>query len=384
MIRGAAFAAVLLLVVQPPGRLDTLPFAPRKAICYRTAVPPVIDGRLDDASWQAASWSEPFVDIEGDLRARPSLMTRMKMLWDDNYLYVAADLEEPDLWGTLTERDAVIYHDNDFELFIDPDGDTHEYYELEINALNTVWDLMLIRPYRDGGPAINGWDIAGLKTGVDVRGTLNRPGDKDDGWSVEIAMPWKALKEAAPGARSPRGGEQWRVNFSRVQWKLESKDGRYAKRTDGKGQPLLENNWVWSPQGAIDMHMPERWGYVQFSETAVGQPVRADTFIADPDEDTRWVLRRVYYRQADYRRAHGRYARNLTQLNVRDFVADSVQLHATDDLYVLTAPAPSGGHLTLRQDGRVWKTDPVARIPFPWPGVGQLEPNAALGESFRR
>ena len=60
----------------------------------------------------------------------------------------------------MTERDSVIFRDNDFEVFIDPDGDTHAYYELEINALGTVWDLLLLKPYRDGGPAINGWDIA--------------------------------------------------------------------------------------------------------------------------------------------------------------------------------------------------------------------------------
>ena len=264
---------------------------------------------------------------------------------------MAADLEEPDIWGTIRTRDAVIYQDNDFEVFIDPDGDSHEYYELEINALNTVWDLMLIRPYRDGGPAINGWDIAGLKTGVHLRGTLNRPGDKDDGWSVEIALPWAALKEAAPAARAPRAGEQWRINFSRVQWQLDRRDGRYAKRIDAKGSPVPENNWVWSPQGAIDMHMPERWGYVQFSNSS------ADSFIANPDEATRWALRRLYYRQADYKKAHGKYARTLAALGPFPVTVDGAQLHATDDLYVLTAPSPSGGIITLRQDGRIWRTE---------------------------
>jgi hypothetical protein len=79
----------------------------------------------------------------------------------------------------------VIFQDNDFEVFIDADGDTHAYYELEVNAFGTAWDRMLLQPYRDGGPPIHGWDVAGLK----VRGTINRPGDKDDAWTVEIAMP---------------------------------------------------------------------------------------------------------------------------------------------------------------------------------------------------
>ena len=72
------------------------------------------------------------------------------MLWDDTYLYVGALLEEPHVWATLTQHDSVIFHDNDFEVFIDPDGDNHEYCEIEINALNTEWDLFLNKPYRDG------------------------------------------------------------------------------------------------------------------------------------------------------------------------------------------------------------------------------------------
>ena len=63
------------------------------------------------------------------------------MLWDDEYFYFAAELIEDQIWATLTERDSVIFYDNDFEIFIDPDGDSHQYYEFEINALNTVWDL---------------------------------------------------------------------------------------------------------------------------------------------------------------------------------------------------------------------------------------------------
>ena len=142
---------------------------------------------------------------------------------------------------------------------------------------------MLVRPYRDGGPAINGWDIAGLKTGVAVRGTLNRPGDKDDGWAVEIGMPWAILEEAAPAGRPPRAGDQWRVNFSRVEWQADVRDGRYGKRLDpATGKALPENNWVWSPQGAIAMHMPERWGYVQFSSAPAGK--ETEPFVAHPDE----------------------------------------------------------------------------------------------------
>ena len=72
----------------------------------------------------------------------------MKMLWDDEALYIAAEIEEPHVWATITEHDAVIFQDPDFEVFLDPDGDNHNYAELELNAKNTTWDLLLTKPAR--------------------------------------------------------------------------------------------------------------------------------------------------------------------------------------------------------------------------------------------
>jgi hypothetical protein len=118
------------------------------------------------------------------------IRTRAKILWDDQYLYIGAELEEPHIWATYTQNESVIFHENNFEIFIDPSGDTHNYYELEINALGTRWDLLLTRPYRNGGLPITAWDIAGLKTGIHLAGTINQPADTDTLWSVEIALPW--------------------------------------------------------------------------------------------------------------------------------------------------------------------------------------------------
>ena len=170
---------------------------PKGYVAYRAAGPITIDGKIDEKDWQAAPWTDAFVDIEGSLKPLPRYQTRAKMLWDDQYFYVAAQLQEPHVWGTLTKHDAVIFQDNDFEIFIDPDGDNHEYYEIEINALNTEWDLFLAKPYRDGGPAVDAWEIPGLKTAVHVQGTLNDARDKDQFWSVEFAFPWKVLAEHA-------------------------------------------------------------------------------------------------------------------------------------------------------------------------------------------
>jgi len=218
-----------------------------------------IDGRLDDDAWSNAAWTSDFVDIQGGDHTSPRFRTRVKMLWDDQYLYIAAELEEPHVWATLTEHDSVIFHDNDFEVFLNPSGDGRNYFEFEINALNTGWDLFLPKPYSEGGKADNSWDIPGLLTAVQVDGTLNDPRDRDRGWTVEIAFPWSAFASRAPVKR-PAAGDEWRLNFSRVEWHTDIVDGKYRKVA---GQP--EDNWVWSPQGVINMHVPARWGYVRFA-----------------------------------------------------------------------------------------------------------------------
>jgi hypothetical protein len=245
----------------PPSTADLPPAPPAKTyVCYRTGAPIPIDGDITKPQWRAAPWTDDFVDIEGDLKPRPPLRTRVKMLWDDECFYVAAQMEEPHVWATLIERDSVIFRDNDFEVFLNPSKDTRNYYELEINALNTVWDLLLRKPYREGGKADNSFAIKGLRTAVRVHGTLNDPSDTDRGWDVEIAMPWAAFDAhtAAPGR--PHDGETWKVNFSRVEWDTTVRNGRYRKV---KGR--REHNWVWSPMGLIDMHLPERWGVVEFA-----------------------------------------------------------------------------------------------------------------------
>jgi hypothetical protein len=246
---------------------------PRSYVSYRAPSAPRLDGSLDDPAWRAAPWSDAFVDIEGDRMPAPRFRTRMKMLWDDRYLYVAAELEEPHVWATITQRDAVIFHDNDFEMFIDPDGDAKQYAELEINALNTVWDLFLEKPYREGGHAEDAWNIEGLRTGVRIHGTLNDPADTDSGWTVTMALPWASLERASHtrAAPPPRPGQRWRINYSRVEWRTTVEGSGYHKVPG-----LREDNWVWTPQGMVDMHQPEHWGFVEFS------PVRADRRPATP------------------------------------------------------------------------------------------------------
>ncbi len=304
-----------VLISDDSFEVPRIEFAPETYVCYRAEKTLEIDGKADEVAWQAAEWTDLFVDIEGDRKPAPRFETRVKMLWDDEYFYFAGKMEEPDVWAKLTHRDAIIFYDNDFEVFIDPDGDTHEYYELEVNAFSTEWDLFLVKPYRDGAPALHSWDIQGLKTVVSVDGTLNKPGDKDRGWTIEIAIPWAVMKECAHKESPPVEGDQWRVNFSRVEWQTEVEDGEYTKVLDPEsGKPLPEDNWVWSPQGLINMHYPEMWGFVQFSTVSVGEGENA--FVVNPEEDAKWALRQVYYAQRTYQMQYGEYTAQYDRLEL--------------------------------------------------------------------
>jgi hypothetical protein len=352
------------------------PVLPRGYVAYRAATPIVIDGRLDEPAWQAAPWWEDHADIEGFQKTKPRFRTRGKMLWDDKYFYIAAFLEEPHVWGTLTQHDAVIFQDNDFEVFIDPDGDNQQYYEIEINALNTEWDLRLAKAYRNGGPALNEWEIPGLLHATHVEGTLNQPGDTDRGWSIEFAFPWESLREYAGCACPPRDGDQWRVNFSRVEWVIDIIDGKYRKIA---GRP--EDNWIWSPQGFVDMHRPETWGFVQFSKVAAG----GDTvrFQRDPDYPARMYLMKVYFAQAEFRGKNQRWAGSVAELGLAGNGGGGTERSATNQRLEAMGLAPKedarfagsarielvgtgykasvdstrGGRLCLREDSRLWREE---------------------------
>ena len=262
--------------------------------CLRTAGPITVDGRLDEEAWQLAPRSPRFVDMVTGLPA--SLDTRAAALWDDERLYVAFWVEEPFLEAQLTERDSVIFRENDVEVFIDG-GDC--YYELEINALNTLYEVLFV--WRDamtpGGPfdvpeldvradgaftfggdydrkpesfwtgthprgvrwAFRDWDFPGLESAVRVDGTINDSSDVDRGWTAEIAFSWEGMKLLA-GDRSlpPNDGEEWRLFF-----------GRFQKLVLGGREVEPHPAWVWGSHGIYDTHLPERFPRVRFVNQVV-------------------------------------------------------------------------------------------------------------------
>ena len=292
-------AALLAAATWPLLAQSSWPFPwPEDRIAHytarRTTRPLTLDGRLDEADWKAAERSPRFADL---VRGKPGIHdTRASVLWDDEHLYVGYWVEEPFVEATLTERDSLIYTNNDVELFI---AGRDAYYEFEINAFNTIYEVFFIweeafekagyatlpgfdrtkpgvRPFRGvgfknhpRGPRIGywNWDLPGLATAVHVDGTINDNRDRDRGWTVELRIPWKGLEPLArPDRRAlpPRDGDVWRMDFSRFN---QYKEARPADDPGG---------WAWSPHGVWDSHVPEVFPYVAFSRQPVGGAPQAD------------------------------------------------------------------------------------------------------------
>jgi len=254
---------------------------------YRALEPLTIDGKLDEKSWALAPRSPRFVDL---ITGRPTIHdTRSAVLWDDTYLYVGFWVEEPFVHATLTERDSLVWSENDIELFVaGKDG----YYELELNPLGTIYEAAFLweDAYESGGysrmpefsRSIDGykpwngvgfdnhprgprlaffkWDFPGLKTGVSVDGTINDNSDRDRGWTAEIALPWASMRWLADSdgrTLPPRDGDTWRMDFSRFNMYREA-----PPANDSGG-------WAWSAHGAWDSHIPELFPYIHFSDKPV-------------------------------------------------------------------------------------------------------------------
>jgi hypothetical protein len=331
-------------------------FQPKKNyVVYRTAESISIDGRADENTWKKAEWTDLFEDIEGQEKELPTWSTRVKMLWDNENLYIFAELEEPHIWAYYTKHDQIVYHENDFEIFIDPDRNTHEYFEFEINAQNTLFDLFMTKPYRNGGIPLISWNAEGFRSAVHLNGTLNQPDDTDKNWTIEMAIPFHDLRLGVH-TRKPENGTYWNINFSRVQWQTEIIDGKYVRKKDETtGRILPENNWVWSPQGVINMHFPERWGILQFSTFNAGEEVAE--FIFPPEEKYLGYLWLLYYKQFRFRGEHKTFAKTLDELN---FPANPeaevvVEMQATSRQFFAVLKTDDGLTLTINHEGKVHK-----------------------------
>ncbi len=248
-----------------------------------------IDGDLSKEIWKNAAWSKRFVDmVTGDAGM---YNTQSAILWNDTHLYIAFLAEEPFIEAQLTERDSIIFLENDLELFIDG-GDC--YYELEINAANTIYEVFFIwkdayakgskfdipafdlyqqQAYTFGGDydrtgasfwkgthprgvrwAYTNFDMEGLKTAVKIDGTINDNSDIDKGWSLEIAIPWSSLTLLADGRNlPPKNTDVWNMFLGRFQKLMLN-----GKEIQPHPATALNSH------GIYDTHLPEKWSKVEF------------------------------------------------------------------------------------------------------------------------
>ncbi|HJC93734.1 MAG TPA: carbohydrate-binding family 9-like protein [Candidatus Phocaeicola excrementigallinarum] len=316
---------------------------PRSYDCFRAVDQIRVDGILDEASWTRAQSSEPFVDIRGEGYPTPTKETTVKMVWDYDHLYIAATLTEDNIVAHLTQRDTIIYHDNDFEVFLDPDGDAVQYFEIENNARGVVFDLMLDKSYRSNGSFFIPWNCEGLQLAIGLNGTLNKEDDTDKSWVVEMAIPFKALTF---NFTNPRNYSTWRINFSRVQHLV-------------KGQP--EENWVWSPTGKVDMHMADRWGFLNFVDAPVGSRIKGGH---DLDMNAYKLLWAMFYAQLDNYSAKGSYISDVDgfKLTGTELAGiskkDKITVETTSSQFIIRI-ALDGKKKTysVDQDGRFTITD---------------------------
>lgn len=267
-----------------------LPPIPRYQ-CLRAAVPPEIDGRLDEAVWARAEWSAPFGRIDD---GRPSGQeTRIALLWDDRCLYAAYRAADRDVRGTATRHHEQVYmKDDDVEIFVQGDGG---YYELGVNPVNTVYEfrwtwLQPLVERQDFGrleellkrsdtlyyTARPGeklgrigdmtWELPGLRHAVQVDGTLNNPADFDRGWTVEFALPWDGLAPILGGR--PKPGTTLRIQAYRAEHDRSDpeKTAAFARHWPG-GSPFT--GYTWSTMGNGNVHNPERWAEVVLLDAPV-------------------------------------------------------------------------------------------------------------------
>lgn len=204
------------------------------------AVAPTIDGVVDPGEWKGA----PAVRLTRSVDGRPArFRTDARLLWDATHLYVAFEVKDPDVWGTHRERDAKLYEQEVVELFIDADGDGRTYNELQVSPHNVIFDAAF--PERRKNMDLS-WD-SGVESAVKVHGTLDNPADRDEGWSVELKLPFERLN-AVPRL-PPAEGDRWRFNL----YRLEHHSNR--KRIEGQSfSPLLVG----------DFHALQRFGWLTF------------------------------------------------------------------------------------------------------------------------
>ena len=170
--------------------------------------------------------------------AEPKQGTEVRAAWSDDEWRLLFVADDSDPWATMTQRDAPLYEEETVEVFFDPCGDLQSYFEIEVNPLGAVLDLVF-RKSRSGYKGDRAWDCEGLQTLVRRHA---------EGWTAELAIPFASVTNSPP-----RAGSQWRANFCRID--RPSRDGSLPRELTAWSSPLRAS-----------FHTPERFGVIEFAK----------------------------------------------------------------------------------------------------------------------
>lgn len=225
-----------------------------------------MDGRLDEPGWKKAEvmtgmalagtvGKTPRV-LHGKPGEKPTQNTEVRLLWDDEFLYVSFVCYDRFIYNTYTQPDDPVYSSQDcVEVFLCPNKDPRIYAELDLSPANVLWSGLTWRPDFPDRPhhIFTAFNPRELKTGAHVDGQLNAAEQNSTMWSAEYAIPFKCLS-TAPN-RPPRPGDTWRANFYRID---------ILERRKPKAKNDLVEFAAWSPPGILNFHMPLKFGEITF------------------------------------------------------------------------------------------------------------------------
>jgi biopolymer transport protein ExbD len=224
-----------------------------------------IDGIASDPGWAGITQSPEFVPAEGG--SEPNGKATARMTWDDQYLYVFANVVDTDIFSPFKNHDDTIWKADCVELFIDADGNQRGYIELQVNPNNATFDSWFASTRAQPGDV--SWE-SGMVTAVKVNGTPDKAGDGDTGWDVEIGIPWTAVRGRDAEMKinlPPKLGDRWRLNVVRV---------------DKRGENITASTW--NRISISDFHALNRMLNVVFADEA-GNVVPGDPATPPPPAD---------------------------------------------------------------------------------------------------
>ncbi len=204
------------------------------AVVEKVEKAPKIDGKIDEDIYGEKPTLTGFFDEFTGKSVPGRVQTQVWLVHDKDTLYIAAKMLEPamaELVADETERDASLWSDDTFQIFLDPGKtkDPAEYYQLAVNPAGALTDVK-------GAPDVLGdlfWDCRGCKVKVEKG---------KDAWVVEMAVPLKGL-----GVKEPAAGQRWGANFAR-----ERKAG-------------AAENSTWVNMGP-SWHQPDKFGTIVFAD----------------------------------------------------------------------------------------------------------------------